>query len=224
VPTQASGLCHPSDPEPAPAPDGAVEPPSQPGESAAGTVPGAGTPEKLTVEPILDGTAASAVLTQASGLCHQPAPAQIPEKLTVEPIFDSGTPVGRGSPTPPSAGPEVSPVGLGPGVETSGLPEGGVMRPAPNNGVVRPAPNNVTTGGWSGVCDAPGPAREHRGVEDSAPATQGRPVDNATDQPRLEPGLPHLHPTWRKPVRDVNPRPPEQRPGETWDAYRPRDG
>jgi hypothetical protein len=121
VPAQDSGPCHPSNPEPAPAPgrDGQpastvpaapgtagdtspaqrpVEPLAQPGESAENGAPGAGTREKLTVEAIFGGTAGPPVTPQASGLRHpvseaasEPARSEPPEKLTVEAIFDGGT-------------------------------------------------------------------------------------------------------------------------------------
>jgi hypothetical protein len=73
-----------------------------------------------------------------------PVPAVAPEVTTaVEPtsVVEKSTSeakahsVGRGSPTPPVAGPQVSSDGLGPGLETCGLLEGGVMRPAPNEAV-----------------------------------------------------------------------------------------
>jgi hypothetical protein len=142
------------------------------------------------------------------------------EKPTSEANVDT---VGRGSPTPPSAGPEVSADGLGAGLEACGLPEGGVMRPAPNE-----AQADVEKS-TSEANEAQADVEESTSEAKLAAPVRVPPVslgDAAPrcDQPALVPGLPHRPPPSAEPARNLNPCPPAERPAVAWDAYRPRDG
>jgi hypothetical protein len=146
--------------------------------------------------------------------------------------------VRRGSLTPPSARPEVSTLSVGPAGETCGPSDGGVWRPAPNDEpkleeLASEPKDSVRRGSLTPPSARPevstlsfGPGGETCGPFDGG-VWRPAPNEGETCGPSEggvwgpAPNQPHGP---LEPSRDLNPRTPAQRPGETWEAYRPRDG